>query len=638
MTSPVISHALVLPDQNFSAWLEAARPFTQKFERVAIVRSPAGNDLNRYRNVSAVNAPLTWFQDDPLLHIQRIYPMVVRVDLIQARTPQELAAALDQRIRENDRYGEKRNSPRHIFDRFILEWPTQHRPLQMTRRFNPAPGPEIPGIDVLTRPGTSVLAAAPGIVTRLWPNEHNDVFEIGSYVQVTTLHEGQTYVVSYAGVRKVRVTVGATVKVGDVLAEASSERLSLVVQNLGRGLPGFRLQDIIDPAPLIYLQDIRVRPTAQYLRVRTIPSVDGEILGRINPWDTLEVLEGHGRVLGKIGVENEWVRIKLLDGRRGYAAAWFLQAVIRSDRGFFGVNPVGVNLDATFPRGAPPPAALGGLGWVRFGYRVSMSTGSEDIQAAFNRYLPLAEAYKKAGLKVLFTTSHETYGEAKGFPPWPNMGDEDWTRLIQRFAEMMARIAKQWAGRGLVDAWQVWNEQDAPIGAQASVPMSARNYTRMLTQLIPAIRANDGEVLVLTGGHTGGPLRGGAYARESIQGLPSDLRPDGVACHPYGRGPQPGEPYAIFGHIDDEVQAFASVMPDKPIWITEWGVLDRPNDDPAQILAYASSFVNHLKGRYVGQIAAIIWYAWVQGMHNGYGVVDASGNPRPPFTSSFLKL
>ena len=81
----VISHAFVLPDHNFYEWLETLRPYLEKFERVAVVRSPAGNNLNRFRNVTAVEAPLTWWQDSALTHIRRIYPSVVMVDVIDVR-------------------------------------------------------------------------------------------------------------------------------------------------------------------------------------------------------------------------------------------------------------------------------------------------------------------------------------------------------------------------------------------------------------------------------------------------------------------------------------------------------------------------------------------------------------------------
>ena len=82
--------------------------------------------------------------------------------------------------------------------------------------------------------------------------------------------------------------------------------------------------------------------------------------------------------------------------------------------------------------------------------------------------------------------------------------------------------------------------------------------------------------------------------------------------------------------------SYSQILPDKPLWLTEWGVLDRP-DDPAQDIAnYATHFISYLKARYPGRIAAMLWYAWAQGMHNGYGLVDRQGNPRPPLTERFL--
>lgn len=94
---------------------------------------------------------------------------------------------------------------------------------------------------------------------------------------------------------------------------------------------------------------------------------------------------------------------------------------------------------------------------------------------------------------------------------------------------------------------------------------------------------------------------------------------------------------AQFGHIDDSIRAYSTVIPDKPLWITEWGVLDHPNDNPSDIANYATNFMSHLKARYRDKIACMIWYAWAQGMHNGYGIVDSSNNPRSPLTERFLQ-
>src|SRR5690606_38157637 len=98
-----ISHALGLPDQNFSDWFRAVEPYTKAFERVVIARTPAGYDLNRFRNVSAVQTRNVWLNDNALEHIRRIYPSVVRVDLLMANTPQELEAILNERIQKRDR-------------------------------------------------------------------------------------------------------------------------------------------------------------------------------------------------------------------------------------------------------------------------------------------------------------------------------------------------------------------------------------------------------------------------------------------------------------------------------------------------------------------------------------------------------
>lgn len=638
-TTPEISHAFVLPDHNFDAWLQAVRPYTQKFARVAIVRSPRGNDLNRYRNVTAVAAPQTWFQDDPVAHIRRFYPQVVRIDVIQAGTPAVMSSLLQQRIIQNDRYGEKQNQPPHIFERFVLEYPTAHRPMRILRRFRNAPGSadNNPGLDFATQAGAKIITAAHGTVTKVSTSTADTGFGTGQYVQVTTAFGGVFYTVTYGGLRAVAVSVGKAVKIGDVLGEAAGEQFKLVVQQPGAGAPG-SLPNLIDPTIMLYIQDFRVRPTDTGLRVRSLPSTEGNLLAQINPWDKLESIEAHGRALAKIGVQDEWLKIKLPDGREGFCAAWFLEATRKGGEGWLAeVNPVGVNCDAFHPVGVPAANQLGKIGWVRFGYNVSAFTGSEDIQAAYNRYAPLADRYVRAGYKVIFTTSHQTYGEGKNeFFPWETMNDAKWNILIDRFADMMGRISQQWAGKGLVHCWQVWNEQDSLPGSPAAIGMSAPVYGQMLTKVTRAIRAADRDVLVITGGHTGGPTRGGQFARDSINATPADARPDGIAFHPYGRSPQPGEPYGIFGHIDDDVQAYLRVMPDKPVWITEWGVLDRPGDSPADVANYAISFIHYIKNRYQDRVAALIWYAWAESMHNGYGIVDAQGRPRSPLTEKFL--
>jgi len=643
MSDTPISHALVLPDNNFKDWYNAAKPYIQKFSNVAVVRSPAGNDLNRFRNVTAVEAPATWFQDDAHAHIRRIYPMVVRVDVIRVLTPFQLQAMLNTRVQDNDRYGEKLNFNEHIFDRFILEYPTDHRPMQIVRRYSETQ-PLHEGVDIASRRGAKVLAGAAGRVTTVWESDQPDRYGYGNKVQVTTVHNRwSTYLVTYIGLRNIKVREGQNVAAGDLLAEADGDSFKIIVQMPPHGTDVFRIANIVDPTPMFYVQDIRVRPIVENLRVRTLPSTQGNIIRTIDPWEQFEVLSPHGRVLWRAGSaadENQWLKIKLPDGTEGYAAGWLLQTTTRAEKRevFPGVNPVGVNLDALHPLGTPEPNRLGEMGWVRFGYNVSSNIGSTDLVAAFNRYRPLAEQYKRAGYKVVFTTSHQTYGEGiRDFWPWNQMTDEKWNRLIAVLNDMMAKIAQQWVLTGLVDVWQIWNEQDAGPNATSSAPMAAHNYAKLLRGSIQAIRSVDPNVTIITGGHTGGPGSGAAYAAQVINSLPANLRPDGVALHPYGRGIFPGPPYAPFGHIDESIEAYSKVMPGKPLWITEWGVLDRNSDPPEYIMKYATDFIRYLKRTYPDKVAVMIWYAWAESMHNGYGLVDRLSNPRSPLYEKFIQ-
>ena len=639
-TAEVISHALVLPDQNFYEWLEIARPYQEQFEGVVIVRSPAGNDLNRFRNVSAVEAPLTWMSDSALTHIRRVYPRVVMVDVISAATPNQLRTFVHGRVGRNDRYGELELEVQHIFTRFVLEWPTSARPMAIIDSFNSkaSQGDLREGIDIRSKANADVICAAPGEVTSV-ASDGND-YGYRSYLQIESLVDEQRYVTTYEGIKLQRVKLGEQVSLGQVLAKSQDDRLRIILQNPpDRGVSFSQIDNVVNPRDHIYIPEFKVRPTTDSLRVRNVPSRRGKILGKVYSWDLLEPLAHHGRAIEKIGVADKWIRVRSIGGIQGYTAAWYLQATTTSEgaEAFPGVNPVGVNLDVYHDTGKPDASLLGGVGWVRFGYNVSNFRGSEDINTAMERYLPLVESYREAGYRVVFTTSHQTYGEAQSqFWPWPQMTDTKWERLIERFAEMMGDIAEQWAARDLVNAWQIWNEQDAPIGAAASVPLSSENYTKMFTQVYRAIRSTDSDVNVVTGGFTGGPQRGGAYARRLVRDLPDDVVPDGIAFHPYGRGLNDQPKYAIWGHIDESVWAYSSVLPRKPLWMTEWGVLDRPHDDINHISKYATDMVRHLKVNYPGKFAAIIWYAWAEGMHNGYGIVNRQGNPRPPLTERFL--
>ena len=241
MTSnSVISHAFVLPDRNFYEWLAVLRPYLAKFERVAVVRSPAGNNLNRFRNVTAVDAPLTWWQDSALTHIRRIYSSVVLVDVIDVDTPEELTPIIQRRVERDDRYGEQDTDPKHIYHRFVLEWPTSARPMAVLSRFNDDEerGDLHRSLDVLSQENADILCAAAGRVTAF-----------GDSIKVESTVEDERWVTTYEGAKDRHVAVGDSVTLGQVMAKAAGDQLRIIVQNPpGRGHQHARAGQCDEPA------------------------------------------------------------------------------------------------------------------------------------------------------------------------------------------------------------------------------------------------------------------------------------------------------------------------------------------------------------------------------------------------------
>lgn len=648
-----ISHAIVLPDRDFAQWLDAVRPYVQHFERVAVLRSPAGNDLNRFRNITAVQTPNVWLNDNALNHIRRIYPQVVRVDVVTANTPNDLRNILQMRVNMNDRYGTFNNNPPHIFDRFVLEYPSPARPARILRPFS-SPSDDDPdtheGVDIYAPAGTPVYASAAGYVVTVITS--NDWLNYGPYVMVRTDFGDIDYFVTYGNLRAINVALGQRVEIGDLLGTAAGPAVKLVLQQANGGSMDFRIPNVVDPTLFIYFSGMRVRPNVSGLFIRSLPSAFGIQLGLATPADWLEVREPHGRALAKLGVDGEWLRIDRAGlERAAYCAAWYLEAFSRFDptEAIPGVNVPGMNLDIDHPRGRPNPTQMRNLGWVRLVYNVSLNPnfpegdarryGNVDLNFTFNRYLPFLQALRDAGLNIILVLTHQTFGEGQGYN-WEQMTSSRWRSFTGRFADIMRQVAGQFRGRNLIYTYQIWNEQDTnPANIRSAVPMPPQDYAYLLGETIQAMRQGDPTARIITGGHVSGAAAGPVYARTTLNNLPSYLYPNGIAFHPYGKGPL-GSPFTIFGSLDDSIRAWSSILPDKPLWITEWGVLDQQNNDglAPQVAQYAQGFLDIATENFPGIVAAACWYAWADGMDNGFGLVNESNNPKEPLYSAYLGL
>ena len=393
----------------------------------------------------------------------------------------------------------------------------------------------------------------------------------------------------------------------------------------------------------VFEPKLYVTPIEDRIRVRMTPG-DGEQVAVLSRGDVAQVIEPLDAARDKIGIEGQWLHIRTENGTEGYTAAWFY--MIYEPGALPQVNAAGVNLDLYHTLGTPRPSRLGQLGWVRFLYNVSLDPtkrpgdparyGNTDLEATFARYHRVLDAYARAGFRILLVFTHETYGEGAGFN-WHEMNSGKWRELSDTFAAMVGQIAEQYRERDFV--YQIWNEMDAHTGARASVPLPPEDYAYMLTESTRAIRQADPFATVITGGHASGPSSGSIYARRVLGAMPEDMHPDGIAFHPYGRGPVESEfKYRHFGLVDEAIQAYGDILPDKPVWITEWGVLNAPNEPPQDIARYAREFVGHVKSRYRNKVATALWFAWGQGMDNGYGIVDPNDNPREPLTDEFVRL
>ncbi|MEO0563547.1 MAG: M23 family metallopeptidase, partial [Chloroflexota bacterium] len=249
----VTSHALVLPDADFRSWYEATRDYTAHFDNVIIVRSPAGNNLNRYKVITAVSTGRVWFNGDPVGHIRRAYPNVVTVDVAKVTTPTTLKILLDARVAANTRLGADTDT------RFTLDWPTDGYTLRIVREFDVPMGNGFfhEGVDIAADPGTVVRSACSGTVFAVTTADAS--LGYGTFVQVQARGgDGSTYLITYTQLTNIAVSQGQAVTEGDMLGTCASDwGIKLVVSKAGTNTGSrYRASGVIDPVPLLYVDGI----------------------------------------------------------------------------------------------------------------------------------------------------------------------------------------------------------------------------------------------------------------------------------------------------------------------------------------------------------------------------------------------
>lgn len=237
---------------------------------------------------------------------------------------------------------------------FKMRWPTQFG--NITQAFGARPEiynkfglPGHEGLDFMAPLGSEIYTVADGIVSdvRLDGNISPMQFPYGNQVRI---QHDDGYETIYAHLDQVVVVRGQFVRAGQLIALAdntghsSGSHLHLTLKKKGAtqaGLTNYP-HDIINPTPFLepFQPGGGVQPTppAQptlfvtvnspelgYLNVRAAPYAGANLLGRANHGARLGVLEDAEQARGKIGQNNQWLWIRMDDGKVGYVAAWYVQ-------------------------------------------------------------------------------------------------------------------------------------------------------------------------------------------------------------------------------------------------------------------------------------------------------------------------
>ena len=161
-------------------------------------------------------------------------------------------------------------------------------------------------------------------------------------------------------------------------------------------------------------------------------------------------------------------------------------------------------------------------------------------------------------------------------PKWASGNDNSQAPPLNPadYADFMSFVANRY--RGKVDAWEIWNEQNAQ-GFWATGPDPAA-YARLLRAAHPAVKAADPDALVVYGGtwQNDYAFLEGAYAEVPNLGDYYDV----LGTHPYsgvsapeyveleGDGRAKKWTFAAYRELRDVMLDHGD---DKPIWFTEFG-------------------------------------------------------------------
>jgi Peptidase family M23 len=244
---------VLLPRADYWVWLRACRKYVMTFG-AGLTDDPG--TAGRYmapRQVITLPSRQDAFPEigNVSRWLQTRYPGV-RLDVVNADTPDDLRDELGRRVSENDRYGARRR-------KFYLLWPTDYAVVTQTFGANPQiyrryalPGHE--GLDFRALTNTNVYACADGEVYEVHPGAKDHAYGIHIRIQ-----HRDSYKTVYAHLARALVGKGERVKAGQIIGRADSTgnssashlHLSLKRDGATARKETIYPKDIIDPTPFL---------------------------------------------------------------------------------------------------------------------------------------------------------------------------------------------------------------------------------------------------------------------------------------------------------------------------------------------------------------------------------------------------
>lgn len=217
-----------------------------------------------------------------------------------------------------------------------------------------------------------------------------------------------------------------------------------------------------------------------------------------------------------------------------------------------------------------------------------------------------------------------------------------------RFATFAATAARRYGSH--VKAWEIWNEPNSAAFWQPKADPAA--YSTLLTDTARAIRAVDPGAYIVSGGMAPEPNDGyninPVYFLAGVCQAGGLRAPDAIGMHPYSYPVMPN--YQAIWNAWQQMSAtpinLRSVeascgVPDKPIWITEYGAPTngpgfQATGGPLDLLTHPDHVSEQAQAAMISQaVADVKSYGWV-GAFFVYSATDAG--TLPTTTENFFGL